>query len=435
MLKLAKINIPSGIMKLAGGAGAAQVIAALGMPVLSRIYTPADFGVLGVFMATVTVAAVFVTGRYEAAIPLPDRDGEAWSLLKLALYLTILTQAALALLLLFWLPAVWQPLGRLIWLLPAGIMIMTVITATEFWLNRKGMFGPVAKSRVAGAAVLLAAQILFGLAGLGGGGLLLGFVLGLLATAAINLGKSIKTRPAEAAGVPEAARRYARFPRYLLAAQVFNSGANHLPTLALGAYFGTAAAGLYAMGNRALAVLDMISTAAGQVFYPRAARQYNDAGECRDLYGKTARGLGVAALAVFPLTCLALPDVFGFVLGREWRGAGELARWLCPMFFMRFIVSPVSALFYIAGRQHLYLYRQVLLFALVLAGLYAGVRCQSVFVAVGLYSLSYVVSYLIDGIVSFNLAGGNKKNQESEVRSQKSEVKSWNENPPDYAEF
>lgn len=385
------------------------MLAVLSMPLLSRLYAPADFGVLGVFMATVTIAAVFVTGRYEMAIPLPDRDGEAWSLLKLTLYLALLTQAALSLLLFFWRPEVWQLLGRFIWLLPAGILIMVVITATEFWLNRKGRFALVAKSRVAGAVVLFISQLLFGLAGLGSGGLLLGFVLGLLTTAAINLGKSLKTKPAEVVNVPDTARRYARFPRYLLAAQAFNSGANHLPTLAVGTYFGTAAAGLYTMGSRAMAVLDMISTAVGQVFYPQAARQYSAAGECRELYVKTVRGLFLAALPVFPATFLILPDVFGFVLGREWYEAGELARWLCPMFFMRFIVSPVSILFYIAGRQHLYLYRQVLLLTLVLAGLYTGVRCQSVYITVGLYSLSYVISYFIDGIVSFNLAKGNKQ--------------------------
>ena len=75
MPKLAKLNIPPGALKLIGGAGAAQMLAVLSMPLLSRLYAPADFGVLGVFMATVTIAAVFVTGRYEMAIPLPDRDG------------------------------------------------------------------------------------------------------------------------------------------------------------------------------------------------------------------------------------------------------------------------------------------------------------------------------------------------------------------------
>lgn len=298
---------------------------------------------------------------------------------------------------------------------------MVVITATEFWLNRKGQFALVAGSRMAGAVVLSLSQILFGIKGFGMKGLLLGFILGLMSTAAINMWKSLKIKPPEPVCVVDLAKSYMRFPKYLLAAQVFNTGANHLPALIIGNYLGTAAAGLYTVGYRAMGVLDLVATAVSQIFYPRAARQYNSTGECKDLYRKTVSALSITAMILFPVSFWVLPDLFAFVLGKEWYQAGELARWLFPMFFMRFVISPVSALFYIASRQHLYMYRQVLLFALVLVSLYTGVGHQSVFIAVGLYSLSYVLSYLIDGIVSFNLAKGNKKTQYSGVGSQESE--------------
>jgi len=421
MCKLLKTKIPGDVLKLVTGSGAAQLFVVISMPVLSRIYAPGDFGILGVFMSTVTISAVFVTGRYETAIPIPDADRDAWGLLKLTLYLSFFTQILIYLVLLFWRPGVLQSLSYLKWLIPVGIFIMVVITTTEFWLNRKGQFALVAGSRVAGAVVLSLSQILFGIKGFGMKGLLLGFILGLMSTAAINMWKSLKIKPPGPVSVVELAKSYMRFPKYLLAAQVFNTGANHLPALIIGNCLGTAAAGLYTVGYRAMGVLDLVATAVSQIFYPRAARQYNSTGECKDLYRKTVSALSITAMILFPVSFWVLPDLFAFVLGKEWYQAGELARWLFPMFFMRFVISPVSALFYIASRQHLYMYRQVLLFALVLVSLYTGVGHQSVFIAVGLYSLSYVLSYLIDGIVSFNLAKGNKKTQYSGVGSQESE--------------
>lgn len=384
------------------------MLVVLSMPVLSRIYSPGDFGALGVFMSIVTISAVFATGRYESAIPISDMDKDAWGLLRLTLYLGFSTQILLLLVLFFWRPSMLRSLSYFKMLMPVGVFLMVVITTTEYWLNRKDQFALVGKSRLAGAVILTVSQFLFGLMSFGMKGLLLGFILGLLSTAAMNIWKSLKIKPPETANVLALAKAYRRFPGYLLAAQVFNSGANHLPTLVIGNYLGTASAGLYVVGYRAMGVLDLISTAVSQVFYPQAARQYNATGQCKDLYQKTVTALFIGAMVLFPLAFMIMPDLFALVLGRQWYQAGKLARWLIPMFFMRFIISPVSTLFYIAGRQHLYLYRQMLLLALVILSLYIGIRYGSVFIAVGLYSMSYVISYVIDGMVSFNLAKGNR---------------------------
>ncbi|MCA1803735.1 MAG: hypothetical protein LC662_14920, partial [Rhodothermaceae bacterium] len=75
--------------KLAGGTGIAQVIPFLALPLLSRLYSPAEFGWFGVYYAIALVTSVFITGRYELSILLPGTKREANHLARLAEFLTL----------------------------------------------------------------------------------------------------------------------------------------------------------------------------------------------------------------------------------------------------------------------------------------------------------------------------------------------------------
>ncbi len=63
------------------GTASGPVISVLIMPVLTRLYTPEDFGVLTLFTSFLTVLVAMPTLRYEAAIPLPDNEEDAANLL------------------------------------------------------------------------------------------------------------------------------------------------------------------------------------------------------------------------------------------------------------------------------------------------------------------------------------------------------------------
>ena len=61
-------------MTLASGTAIAQLLLVLAMPVLTRLYTPADYGALAVYSSTLTVLLVLASLRYEVAIPLPENE-------------------------------------------------------------------------------------------------------------------------------------------------------------------------------------------------------------------------------------------------------------------------------------------------------------------------------------------------------------------------
>ena len=68
------------IMTLMLGTTVAQAIPIIISPILTRIYSPEEFGLLILFMSIVSILSVIVSLRYERAIIQPLDDEDAISL-------------------------------------------------------------------------------------------------------------------------------------------------------------------------------------------------------------------------------------------------------------------------------------------------------------------------------------------------------------------
>ena len=62
---------------LVGGTAVSQALTVLAAPLLTRLYAPDDFGLLGGFVSLVATLGAFLTLRYSLAIPLPESDDDA----------------------------------------------------------------------------------------------------------------------------------------------------------------------------------------------------------------------------------------------------------------------------------------------------------------------------------------------------------------------
>src|SRR5215475_12444492 len=70
---------------IVGGTALAQALGLLASPILTRIYHPADFGALQVFISVMSLLTVAATGRYEIAVLLPEDEQSAIEVLTLAM--------------------------------------------------------------------------------------------------------------------------------------------------------------------------------------------------------------------------------------------------------------------------------------------------------------------------------------------------------------
>ena len=84
-----KSDFVKNVITLVTGTALAQAIPLAVSPILTRIYSPEDFGILALFLGISSVFSVVVTGRYEFAITLPLKDEDARPILWLSCFLSI----------------------------------------------------------------------------------------------------------------------------------------------------------------------------------------------------------------------------------------------------------------------------------------------------------------------------------------------------------
>ncbi|HFT1880854.1 TPA: lipopolysaccharide biosynthesis protein, partial [Pseudomonas aeruginosa] len=97
---------------------------------------------------------------------------------------------------------------------------------------------------------------------------------------------------------------------------------------------------------------------------------------------------------------------FGLVFGEAWAESGRYAVLMVPLFYMRFVVSPLSYTIYIAQRQSMDLLWQL---ALLLLTFICFTLPDSVDSVLWFYSIAYAVMYFVYFWMSFQCAKGDAK--------------------------
>jgi O-antigen/teichoic acid export membrane protein len=388
------------VVTLASGTAVAQLLLALALPLLTRLYTPADYGSLAVYASTLTVLLVIASLRYEMAIPLPEDDPTAASLLALTIALLTGTTSIVALLVwlggdafvrVFNVPA----LRPYLWLVPVGLFGAGMYQALSYWAIRRSAFTRIARTKLSQGIGQVVSQLALGVARVGAPGLLIGDVIGRIAGGGGLALLAWRDHPASmvsGASLASAARRYRRFPLLTTWAGLFNMGSLQLPSLMFAASFGAAAAGLYSLSYKMLVLPTMlIAQAVGQVFLSRAAGLAREPERLRRLTERTALVLFACGLPVFATVGLSGPWLFATVMGSQWEQAGRYAQVLAPWFVFWVVSNPLSGLLSVREWQGSALAFAAFEFSLRLASLVIGARRGSPMLAVALLSASGVI--------------------------------------------
>ncbi|MBL8166210.1 MAG: oligosaccharide flippase family protein [Anaerolineae bacterium] len=348
---------------LSGSTAAAQGLTVLVAPLLARLYTPEDFGLLGVFVSIFSILVAINSLRYELAIPLPEEDSSAAHLTVLVILLVIITTVLFGLLLLAGGDALFAVINApqlsaysgllLICLLGAGFYL-----ALNYWAARRKFFSAIARTKVSQGVSLAGTQVLFGLLGWQPLGLLLGYKLGQI-TGCLALARLIWQRDADhfrqvnAAQLREVAVRYRRFPLLANWSSLLNVIGAQLPVIMLTVVYGTQVSGWFSLGQRLIALpMTLVGASIGQVYFSTAsdlARQ--DPVALNRFFNRTARRLFWLGLLPMLVIALSGPGLFALVLGEEWRAAGSYVQIMAPMFWMQFVVSSLSQNIYVLEWQ------------------------------------------------------------------------------------
>lgn len=367
------------VVLLSGSTAVGQLLALLVSPILTRLYMPEDYGILGVVSSVLGILSVIGALRYELAIPLPEDDDEAAAVLCVSLGAVAVVSLSSVVAVTIWGEewARWTNVPpRFVLVIPIGVLLIGLYQLFYYWTVRMRSFSTVAATRITQSGIMLAAQL--GFSSLGALGLIVGHLLGQMAGVSTLIRRSIsqgalRFRSVTLPGLVAAARRYKRFPLLSTWEGLFNSISMQLPPLVMAAVFGPSAAGIYNLAHRVSNVpVQLIGRAIGDVFYSRAAVAYRE----QRLQPVVQNLVNILiAVAAPPAVVLAFtaPQLFSLIFGEVWREAGVVAQFMVPWIFLVFVGSPLTLLFSILEKQFQgALFQSVLLIARVLAILFGA---------------------------------------------------------------
>ncbi|PMC15699.1 polysaccharide biosynthesis protein [Oligella urethralis] len=389
---LPKNAFARGVSVLVGGTVSAQALMILASPILTRLYSPEDFGLLAVYAGILGLFTVIASLRYELAIPLPEKDSEAANIAVLSLLIVIFFSIISAILILFWgADIAWlfgQPImARYLWLLPVGVLAIGAYQVFNYWSVRTKSFGNIAKTRVRQSVAILVIQL--SAFKLGALGLIVGQTTGQ-SVGVISLARpALKTKHFKGwrwGGLKRVAIRYKDFPIFSTWEGFLNATSWQAAPLLFAMLFSPTVAGFYALANRVLALpASLIGEAVGNVFFADAADAYRE-DKLAPLFESVYSKLVYIIMPVMLVLIIDAPRLFVFVFGERWEEAGKLAQWMSPWLAVVFIASPLSVMFIILEKQKQGAYFQSLMLLSRVLGIVVGFYYDSVVLAVILFS-------------------------------------------------
>jgi O-antigen/teichoic acid export membrane protein len=358
---------------MAGGA-LAQALPLLLGPLLTRLYTPTQFGIYHLFAAVAANVAVVACARYEHALPLARDDDEARALVALCRWILLAVMAFSAIGAVAWalsIGALWP-----LWL-PAAVGALGWLSLATLVAMRAQRFGALATSRVLQHGGGAALQALAGAAGAGLWGLVVAPIAAALAAAAWLRPRLGQGWQASRSAMKAVAQRHRDFPVLNTPHAFLGALQDTLAVVLIAAWQGPAAAGFWGLALRYLkAPATLVGGAVSQALYPALAAGGVPSMQGRSAVRRVMRTLALLALPLVLALWLFAPAAFAAAFGEPWREAGELARALALYIGVHFVASPLSVVTMAWGAQawalKLSLVGQALFIAALASGLAIG---------------------------------------------------------------
>jgi O-antigen/teichoic acid export membrane protein len=403
------------VLVLTSGTLLSQILPILFFPILSRIYTPFDYGILGLFMSLSMLLMVISNLQLNYAVLAPKEESDALRVFFAGFNITLWFAAVTFLLVVFlgdYISTLLDSstLEPWLYLLPLTVFFSGANVQLSAWFNRSGQFKTISTSRVVTSVVTIFFSVVLSFFLTGPGGLVISYFLGTLSSffiLAVFFTRGHAFHMSSIAEMKTVVSEHRNFPMYTLPTEVISNFAQQLPLYIFSMYSGVQSVGWFSRSRQMLALpINYISGAVSEVYKHRASEAFrNNPAALRPLFLKTFGYLFLASLVPFLLIGFFSPILFAFFFGENWRQSGVFTQSLVGMYFFKFVISPLTYNFYLVNQQRLDFILHILIIIVTSAGLFVGFYFfKSDVFALILFSVSYSFMYLIYGFLSFRFS-------------------------------
>lgn len=369
---------------LASGTVLANAITFFAMPFVTRLYTPSEIGVIGVFLAFTSFWYSSLTCRYESALLVVTEQHEMAALARicvaLIVFMSILSFPFLYLLsklsiLGFGVLPQWSAIITVPILLGmGGFAVLRVI-----WLREAG-FKVIRRTTVTKSIANVTTRLLLGIGGFGVFGLFLAEIVSAWASSTTlysgsKLVANLRNQSIDLVRLKQVALKYVKFPKYEFPSVLIDQITLMLPVPIVASLYGTTAAGWYSLARLVGVVPNaQIGSSLGDVLQMRFARSIRNRDRALEqIFWKSVAMLAAIGIPIMLIMMLVAPTIFGYLFGVNWIVAGQLLRVMTPWFYFALVVSTVSTVISVVQRQELKLIYDLVALATII-GVYIASR-------------------------------------------------------------
>lgn len=420
---LSRSDFLRNVLTLMTGTALAQLIPLLIAPILSRIYTPAEFGRLALYLSIVQILGSVANGRYELAIVLPKEKKKGVQLTLLSIVITICVSFLSLLAVLFFSKEIANAMGdpklsSWLFFVPFSVLMIGLFNALNYYNTREKNFKDIAKANVFKSLGGSLTQLLLGMIKYISGGLIIGQVMshffGNIKMIKIFLKSKDIINEVKWEDLKSLAIRYINFPKYSVGGIFLNTLSLNIINFFISSIYSLSSVGFYSYAYKYLGFpLTLIGNSIGQVYFQKLAEVKSNNEAALNEFKKAAKKLIILSIVIFFPLFFIVEDLFAFVFGEQWRVAGLYAKVLIPLMGVRFIVSPLAiTLIGIENQGKEFLVHLSILLISILIWIYVYFNGLELEFAIKLYSIILSLTYVLILVTIYYILLKNKDEKE-----------------------
>lgn len=347
-----KSEFNQNILTLMTGTTIAQAIPIAISPILTRIYTPEDFGVFALFLAITTIFGSIANGRYELAIMLPKKDEDAINIFALGFVITCLISFILLILVILFNDYFTRLLGNdeinfWLYFIPISVFFTGLFNILNYFNNRRKNYEDLKNATILKAIVLAIVQLVIGFIKTGSTGLISGSIISNMFANLRLIRNILKDKilisKINTVKIIALIKRYKTFPKYNLPSTLADAVTQQLPFLILPKIYGLSISGYFSLSQKLIALpSSLIAKSISQVFFQKISTNKKNRVKNMPILLNTIKKLFLISLPISLFIFLFAPSLFQIIFGKEWILSGEIAQYLALIFLITFISSTLS---------------------------------------------------------------------------------------------
>lgn len=411
-----KSEFSRNVLTLMTGTTIAQAMPIAISPILTRIYTPEDFGIFALYISMASILSVIATGRYELAIMLPKKDEDAINIVALSIIISFFISLISLLIVFIFNTQITNLLGNeeisnWLYLIPITVLFTGIYQSFNYWLNRKKQYKRLATNRVIQSGTASVTNLGMGFSGFGSSGLILSGLIGQGFITSV-LGRLIYTedrkflKKIKKIKMIVLSKKYIDYPKKSSVGALFNTMSYQAEYILFSVFFLFKDVGIYYFVNKIINIpKQFLAGSIWQSFLSHS--QETKAFILQSLKSKQETTIKYSILPMFS-SIFILPQLFILIFGKNWSSATDYFIPLILAMHINFVVASFS-LFVIISRPDMEMKFNFFLAFFKIIGIYITyILFNDILIAVYTISVVQILMFMYLGSWNYNQLGESK---------------------------